>query len=206
MTLTYQSLRHDTRGVAAVEFALLLPVLVALFFGAVELSNLLIADSRLRNAAASVADLITQKSDGVITANSLNIANIAATEIMRPLPVTAGGNPILAILVTNFRSTGPTTANVEWSRIIAGGLANPTTATTLGLSVLPCADTSLPSALASSLNALDVDVVKVTARYRWTPWFAVIYSGSITLTSTNYNMPRYSLQLNVDASLTPGCS
>jgi Flp pilus assembly pilin Flp len=54
-------LQQRQDGVAAVEFALITPLLVMLFFGAVEMSNLLIADSRLRNVAGSLSDLITQK-------------------------------------------------------------------------------------------------------------------------------------------------
>jgi Flp pilus assembly pilin Flp len=204
---TQPSLARDQRGVAAVEFALITPLLILIFFGVVELSNLLVADSRLRNATASVADLLTQKADGNITANDLNTANIAAAEVLRPLPVVVGSTPRLALLITNFRPVSTADADVNWTRIVRGGGSAPQTGGELGLTNPPCTDSSLPATLLpkTATSAFN-DVLRVTGRYEWFPWFATIYSGSVMLTSTNYNMPRYSLQLNADATISPGCS
>lgn len=190
-------------GVAAVEFALIAPLLVLLFFGAVELSNLLIADSRLRTVAASMSDLLTQKSNGTVSETDLNVANTAAAQIMMPLPV---GGPRLAILFTAWRPVTINTSRVLWTRIITGGANGNQLGTVMGLTTPACATDGLPSGLlpksaASPFN----DVLQVTAVYDFHPWFATIFSGSILLRSVNYNMPRYSLTLNPGATLAPPC-
>jgi len=196
-------LQHRQDGVAAVEFALIAPVLVLLFFGTVELSNLLIADSKLRNVAAGLSDLITQKSNALINTNDLNIANLAASQIMMPLPVTG---PRLTVLVTNFRPESTSTSRVVWTRLLVGGAANPQQGTSMGLTTPACSDSSLPaSLLPKTATSPFNDVVRVTASYDFEPWFANIFSGTIRLTSTNYNMPRYSLVLNPDPDLSPPC-
>lgn len=197
-------LQQRQDGVAAVEFALITPLLVMLFFGAVEMSNLLIADSRLRNVAGSLSDLITQKTDGTITASDLNTANVAAQQIMLPLPISGTK---LAVLFTTYRPTSISAANVIWTRlIVVGTTGNQRGTTVLGLTTPACSDTSLPAnLLPPTASSPFNDVLKVTAVYRWQPWFASIFSTSIDLRSTNYNMPRYTLTLGVDSSINPAC-
>lgn len=194
--------RHEG-GVAAVEFALIAPLLVLLFFGTIELSNLLITDSKLRNVAASISDLLTQKSNGAVSAGDLNIANLAAAQIMIPLPVFG---PRLAILMTTYRPTSTTAGNVLWSRLIVGGVVGNQQGTVMGLTTPNCANTGIPTALLPKTDTSPFnDVLQVTAVYDWTPWFATIFNTTIRLRSTNYNMPRYSLVLNPGPSITPPC-
>ena len=52
--------RRDTRGVSAVEFALLAPFMIALYLGSVQLTLGLTADRKVSQVANSVADLVTQ--------------------------------------------------------------------------------------------------------------------------------------------------
>ena len=49
--------RSDTRGVAAVEFAFIMPIIVALWLGATELSFAVSTDRRIARAANGVADI-----------------------------------------------------------------------------------------------------------------------------------------------------
>lgn len=197
-----RSLLHRDDGVAAVEFALILPLLVLLFFGTVEISNLLIADSKLRHVTASISDLLTQKSNATVSEVDMNVANIAAQEVMMPLPI-AGR---LEVLMTTYRPDDETEAHVLWTRLIEGGVIGNKITSSLGLMVPSCTDTSLPPELlpptaTSPMN----DVLMVTAAYRWSPWFLTIFDTDITLRATNYNMPRYSLVLNPGPTLTPPC-
>lgn len=212
-----QPLSDNESGVAAVEFALLLPLLITMFFGAVEVANLLIADNKLRAATAGVADLITQDSDGSITLNELTQATTAAAEIMRPMPANAGN---MAILVTDFRVASDGTINVVWTRMLAPGNApaqNPTTGLA-GMQPPTCTNNtgndgtsttvSLPVDLSVDSNGDPVsnDVIRVDAIYKWTPWFSMIFNADIFLHSTNYFMPRYSISLSAAADVTPPCT
>ena len=56
-----RTLAGDDRGVSAVEFALILPVMVAMLFGAVSAANLVRTSIKLWNAAQSMADLVAQQ-------------------------------------------------------------------------------------------------------------------------------------------------
>lgn len=200
---SFHNFRRHEDGLAALEFALIAPLLVLLFFGAVELSNLLIADSRMRTVAASIADLLAQKSNGIISQTDLNVANTAATQIMLPLSV----NGRLAVLLTVWRPATLNTSQVVWTRIIKGGTTGSMLGSELGLSTPACATDGLPaSLLPKSASSPFNDVLQVTAVYEFHPWFATIFSGSFRVTSGNYNMPRYTLTLDPGNTLSPPCS
>ena len=48
----------DRRGVSAVEFALIAPIMVAMYLGAAELTQVLTLDRKVTSAANAVADLV----------------------------------------------------------------------------------------------------------------------------------------------------
>ena len=75
--------RRDRRGVAAVEFVFLAPLLITLYFGTMEISHALQANKKIGRAAASIGDIVTQES--ALTAASLDaILKIGAAQ-MQPL-------------------------------------------------------------------------------------------------------------------------
>jgi Flp pilus assembly protein TadG len=61
----------DRRGISAVEFALIAPVLIVFYFGTVELDSALAVNRKVTAAASAVADLVAQD-------NSLDNTEIAA--------------------------------------------------------------------------------------------------------------------------------
>ncbi len=61
----------DEDGVAAVEFALIFPVMLLLLLGAMELSERLYQSSRTVQAASLMGDLVTQASTGTITSSEI---------------------------------------------------------------------------------------------------------------------------------------
>ena len=77
---------REKTGDSAIEFALIATLfLVPLFFGVVEVSNLLSADRRVSRLASSVADLVAQ-CDQVTQADLMGVMNLSTT-ILAPLPV-----------------------------------------------------------------------------------------------------------------------
>ena len=87
----------DEKGIAAVEFALLIPLILALFIGTIEMSQAITIDRRVTQATSATADLVartksttTQELDGIMeiieqilrpydpNLLSLTIANVVA--------------------------------------------------------------------------------------------------------------------------------
>lgn len=95
-------------GVAAAEFAIILPVLVLLLFGTAELGNALLIDRKVTRATQVIADLVAQEE--VVSTAQLDDIMQAADEIMRPYPTTAA-----IVLSSVVRNTGETATKVGWS-------------------------------------------------------------------------------------------
>ena len=62
--LSAASLMEDRRGIAATEFALIVPIMLVLFFGTVEFSSGIAVDRKVTLMARTLADLTSQSSVG----------------------------------------------------------------------------------------------------------------------------------------------
>jgi Flp pilus assembly protein TadG len=60
MTRFLNRFLKDASGLSAVEFALLLPVMVTSYFGVAEIGNYILADRKVTSVAATAADLVGQ--------------------------------------------------------------------------------------------------------------------------------------------------
>lgn len=105
----FRRLRGDRRGVSAVEFAMLAPVMIAMYFGLAEFCQGFMAQKRAGHTASIVADLITQRK--AVTGAELDDLFNVGGQIMKPFP--AGTLKIRASSVT--RGTDDVN-RVGWSR------------------------------------------------------------------------------------------
>src|SRR5690242_20114501 len=78
------SLRHDQRGASAVEFAMLLPLMLTLYLGAVEVSSAVSIHRKVTLTARATADLASQVT-GINNADMTNMLN-AAKAVIAPYP------------------------------------------------------------------------------------------------------------------------
>ncbi len=76
----------DRAGAVAVEFALLLPVMLTMFFGSYEISSLLMAEMKLTAAAQAAADLVAT-TPFLAPSDFTDVTN-ATAQMMTPLPTT----------------------------------------------------------------------------------------------------------------------
>ena len=76
----------DTRGIAAIEFAMVVPLMLVLFFGTVEFSSGVAVDRKVTLMARTLSDLTSQN----ISVTDTQLTNIfnASTGIMTPYPAT----------------------------------------------------------------------------------------------------------------------
>jgi Flp pilus assembly protein TadG len=104
-------------GVIAIEFALLVPVLLTLFLGGIDTAWLVIAHYKLERAADSLADLTARTQQ--LHASDVQDIFAAAAMVAKPFDLGADGR-VIASSVTNPSGTG---AVVDWQQASAGGIA-----------------------------------------------------------------------------------
>ena len=98
----------DERGVSAIEFAMLAPVLILFYMGMTEFCQGFMAQKRMGHVSAMVADLISQE-ETVTPATIDDIFDIGGL-IMKPFPTATLQQRVSSV----SRSSG--SATVDWSR------------------------------------------------------------------------------------------
>ncbi len=101
-------LLRDERGISAVEFAMLAPVLIAFYLGLSEFCQGYMAQKRMGHASAMVADLVAQEE--TVTAAAVDDIFDIGGLIMKPFPVAPLQQRVSSIMQTNG------VARVVWSR------------------------------------------------------------------------------------------
>ena len=77
-------MRGDTRGVALVEFALILPVMLLLYLGGVQLQDGIACNRKVTIATRAAADLIAQNTTGIMSAAEIQDNLVAAAQVLQP--------------------------------------------------------------------------------------------------------------------------
>jgi len=177
-------------GMAAVEFSLILPVLVLLWIGGVEVTQALSADRHLNNLASSIGDLVS-RSKQLSYAEVTSIFAIApgamypfCKDPVQPTCATRGLQmKITAIDMSDEAVPAPSLA---WSR------AQGTTAYTNTSQIL----TLVPPAL----KVRNTQVIVAEAFYPYTPDVGKVITGTITLTDRMYFVPRLVAKIQLCAT------
>ena len=110
MSLRVRGLWNDRSGLAAVEFAMVFPIMVVLYFGVVEFSSAIAVDRKATQVARTLSDL-TSQSVSVADADLISFGQ-AAKAIMTPYPA----QPLISSITEVYvdKATGVTRA--QWSR------------------------------------------------------------------------------------------
>lgn len=166
---------RDQRGVAAVEFALILPVLLLLYFGTIETASLFTADRRVANVAGTIGDLVS-RSKKTLTVADLNDYFQAASAIMQPLPTGPLRQTVSLIAID---SAG--VATVVWSRPFNGGIVRANN------SVYPLPATEKINEIGRKEGLL----VVAEAIYSYRPLFGIVYPNALSLSHEEFFLPRF---------------
>ena len=178
---------RDRRGVSAVEFALLAPVMIGLYLGCVEISDGVSADRKVSLTAAALANLTAQ----VTTISTSDMTNIldASTAIIAPYAASK-----LKMTVTCLKMDGTGQATVQWSATRNG------TVKTAG-SVYTFASSNAPLAVPNSW------LILAEVSYAYTPVVGYVVTGTLNLTDQMFMSPRISPPSYTDSSnVTRTCS
>lgn len=101
-------LRRENKGVAAIEFAIVAPILMLLFLGTIEVSLAVAVDRKVSRASSAIADLVTQTTDREFNEDYLDAISDIAERIIFPY------NKNMDIILSGV-SIANGTATVEWS-------------------------------------------------------------------------------------------
>jgi Flp pilus assembly protein TadG len=162
-------LLRDKRGVSAVEFAMLLPLMVTLYLGGVEVSQAVAIDRKVTLLARSLADLVAQTT----TVTNADMANILAATTAIIVPYS---DSKLKVTVSSVTIDANGVAKVAWSDTKNG------TARAAGTTV------TLPPAL----NTASSSLIWAESEYAYTPAIGYVITGTMNLKDQIYMRPRLS--------------
>jgi Flp pilus assembly protein TadG len=167
--LSAANLIKDRRGIAATEFAVIVPIMLVMFFGTVEFSSGVAVDRKVTLMARTLSDLTSQ---------TLSVANgdltnffSAANAIMTPYPSTPANATIseLHVDATTLQ------ARVQWSQGAAPRAV---------MSIVP---------IPTSLAVADTYLIFSEVSYLYTPAVGYVMAKTgVTLKDVAYTRPRQS--------------
>jgi Flp pilus assembly protein TadG len=179
MSLSLTSMWRDRRGVAAIEFAFIAPIMVLMYFGLAELTTALMAERRASHAASAVGDVVAQAP--TIKASEVNDIFTLGEEIMRPFPESS-----LATCIASIRANGAGVTTVDWVRSKNG----PTECPAQGANV----------ALPAGLVLPNQGIVFAKVDYQFESPIGQIIQAPITFKSKFYLRPRKADYVALDAA------
>lgn len=170
--------RRSEKGIAALEFALTLPVWVTLMLGVCDGTYCLLVNEKVNRIAYTVSDIVTQYQDPMTLA-ILNDTTSAASQLMLPYSFGAQG---IVIVSSVYKPTGQSPM-IEWQYVGGGSMVQSSKiGSTGGAATLP-----------NGLTMNDGDCVIVTeVYYQFTPMFL---SDSLFPSSLIYDVAMYKPRL-----------
>ena len=198
-----QQFADDVRAVAAVEFALVVPVMLLLYVGSVEASSMISLDRRVQTVAGAMGDLVS-RSNVKIAACDIKDFFQASAGIMAPYSST----PLQQVVSSVFVKADGTT-EVKWVASVTiktDGTKETKWTTKAGegaAGYIVGKTYALPQAMKDiSLNAY---VIVSEASYAYTPITSIVYDKAIQLHRENFYLPRFGGSVIIDPVTTTGC-
>jgi Flp pilus assembly protein TadG len=163
-----RSLVADRRGISAVEFALILPLMLTLYLGTAEVTQAVSVDRKVTLTTRTAADLASQ----VASINNSDMTNIlnATAAVIAPYDKAKLKVVLSAVRITNG------TAKVTWSDTFNG------TKRAVNSTV------TIPAAL----KVNDTTLIWSEVSYAYKPTIGYVLTGTINLTDQIFMRPRLS--------------
>lgn len=167
----------DRRGVAAVEFALIAPVLFLLYLGGTEVTRFISADRKVSLAARVAADLVARETATAISEATLVTVCKGTLAMMAPFATND-----ITVTVTAIKTDSKGVSTVGWSRKFTGGnCAASVAGTAKGTAVTP------PDGITTNSASLIWSKVE----YTYSTMFEMVFNAaSVPLEEEAYMRPR----------------
>ncbi|MES1198984.1 MAG: TadE/TadG family type IV pilus assembly protein [Pseudomonadota bacterium] len=158
---------RNRKGLAAVEFALIAPMMVFLLFGATELIDALDVDQRAQNAASSIADVVSR--DTEVSNDEVSGLWSSLDLLMYPDSAAAA-----SACITSYSINATGTATAQWHEVHNG------------FGACPSSDVHLTASMKQPNSSLIVAEV----HYTYTPRLNFVFNGAFTLSHITYRRSR----------------
>jgi Flp pilus assembly protein TadG len=202
----------DADAVAATEFAIVVPFMLLLYVGGIELADGMAINVKVSATAHSVADMVTQNTS-LSTASMQNILT-GATAIIAPYPVSSGSNSLLTVTVSEISSDANGTLTLQWSQSYNGSsftsgrsnlgssLANPVTGTPAYQAL------TVPTSLNGTAGNVNnpngqndqISFIVSEVTYAYKPNLGYAISGTVNLQDSYWLFPRCSTDSPTNSS------
>ena len=161
--------RTDDAGVGATEFALIAPILIALYLGGAEASIAISVYRKVGLASAMTGDALTQ----IVDPDEVAVRNVLALGRFVIKPYDAQELTV--------------TATAVWIDNLGKGTIDCSMSTTAGQEALKLTPYDVPMRLASMRNR---SVIVTTARYAYSPMGTLIWKEPFDMQRISYFNPR----------------
>jgi len=170
-----RALRHLARnnsGIAAVEFAMIVPIMLVLFFGTVEFSSGIAVDRKVTMMARTLSDLTSQST----SVGDTDMTNFFAASVGVLTPYSA--TPIKATISELYVDPSTLVARVQWSKSYQGG----TTRAASSVVTIPTA-----------LKVAGTYLIFSEVSYQYVPTIGYVMAKTgVNLSDVSYTRPRQS--------------
>ncbi|MCC6947477.1 MAG: pilus assembly protein [Bradyrhizobiaceae bacterium] len=147
---------RETRGISAVEFAFVAPIMVTLLLGGAELTQAITAKRKTTIATRAIADLIAQSTE----IDNTDLANIfkAIEAVIQPFP---DANFKIVVSSVGFDADG--NAEIIWSEAHGGAAKHQEATLPDGLGAVPATTT----------------LIWAEGEYSYTPIFGLVFTNAL---------------------------
>jgi Flp pilus assembly protein TadG len=188
--LSTRNLIEDCSGIAATEFAVIVPVMLVMFFGTVEFSTGVAIDRKVTLVARTLSDLTSQalpsaaqSPSAVVDDNYLQSVFTASISIVTPYAAT----PTTAMLSEIYVDSSKV-AKIQWSK--AATIASGATQATLAASSHNAGD-DVTSKVPAKLLVPKTYLIFSEVSYPYVPTIGYVMAKTgVTLSDTSYTRPR----------------
>jgi Flp pilus assembly protein TadG len=172
----------DRRGSSVVEFAILLPLMLVMYFGSIQVTDAISADRQVTLVASTVAEITSQFNAGVMTSDVNNILG-AASAVLAPFSV---NNATVTLSSVCIDSTGK--ATILWSQSLNGTQRSGTVTNLIPAALL------VPS----------TSVIWGEATFNYRPTVGWVITGTVPMSEQIFLRPRQSPSISLNKG--PSCS
>jgi TadE-like protein len=175
------SFLRNQRGIAAMELAIMAPILLALLLGGVEISRFLDINAKSDMVCTTLGDFVAREKATTLTNAEITNLFSAAALVMNPYGFGTNGLVIISSVTQTGAPSGSNPPKVSWQRTGGGSYAGSSRIGT------PGGNASMPVGFAMAAGD---NVIVSEVFYNYTTLFGTHVISNVVLYKVSYYRPR----------------